>query len=130
MEDPGFHCAEPAAAGVRRDAAHHLGRVPLAHLAIRHLPAVQPPRRNVDPVQRLFVRHPHRAFTDGVAGIENEFGSHQCDSNGPASTNAPPWNRAAGSAGSIGGSASILARNGSELSFGSKPMWAALLLSH
>src|SRR6185369_12575804 len=125
-----FHCADPAAAGMRSDGADHLWRGPVAHVPGSRVPLVKTARRNVDPVQRLLRRQPHRAFADGVARVEDQFGPHQSDSNGPASTKAPPWYWAAGSAGFSGACASTLARNGSELSCGAKPRWAALLLSH
>ena len=68
------HSQPPAC--VRGDAAHHLRCRPVIDLAAGRLPAIQPARGDVDPVQRLLRRQPDRAFADGVARIENQFGFH------------------------------------------------------
>ncbi|MNC61458.1 hypothetical protein D3C75_1114000 [compost metagenome] len=85
------------------DAGEHLRSFPGVHMTGQRAPALQAAGGNVDPIQGVFLRHPHRAFTYRVARIDNQFGFHgnsfpwlwgdQDDQspNGPAAQKAPPW---------------------------------------
>jgi hypothetical protein len=71
-----LHAGNPATLAMSGDAGEHLRGFPDIYLAVGSAPALQRAIGNVYPIQRVFLRHPHRAFTDCVAGVDDQFGLH------------------------------------------------------
>jgi len=71
MKKAALHPGNPAATAVTGDAGEHLRGFPGMHMAGVSAPALQSAVGNIDPIQRVFLRHPDRAFAHGVASIDD-----------------------------------------------------------
>ncbi|MNN66806.1 hypothetical protein D3C81_1824010 [compost metagenome] len=76
MKKAALHAGDPAATAMVGDAGEHFRGFPGMHVAGVGAPALQPAVGNIHPIQRVFLRHPDRAFAHGVAGIDDQFGLH------------------------------------------------------
>jgi hypothetical protein len=54
-----------------RNAGQHGFGIPALHFTALGAPALQAAVGDIDPVQRVFLRHPYRAFAHGIAGVDD-----------------------------------------------------------